>query len=79
MSNEVGANKSSLTLNLGTNGLKVTSEPPPTVEQADCFQGQDRSAVTRPSSSHSRRCLIWLSCNNSVSTTLCLYCTNKYS
>ncbi|KAG8331429.1 hypothetical protein J6590_042198 [Homalodisca vitripennis] len=53
-----------LTLNLGTNGLKVTSEPPPTVGQTGCLQGQNRSAVTHPSSNHARRCLIWLSCDN---------------
>ncbi|KAG8246270.1 hypothetical protein J6590_087984 [Homalodisca vitripennis] len=35
---EVTAKKPSLTLNLGTNGLKVTSKPPPT---AGCLQGQD--------------------------------------
>ncbi|KAG8336831.1 hypothetical protein J6590_037046 [Homalodisca vitripennis] len=29
MHTEVRAKKPSLTLNLGTNGLKVTSEPPP--------------------------------------------------
>ncbi|KAG8288230.1 hypothetical protein J6590_020994 [Homalodisca vitripennis] len=40
------AKKSSLILNLGTNGLKVTSEPPPMVGQAGSLQGQDRSAVT---------------------------------
>ncbi|KAG8303729.1 hypothetical protein J6590_002736 [Homalodisca vitripennis] len=56
--------KPSLTLNLGTNGLKVTSEPPPMAGQAGCSQGQDRSAVTYPSSSHARRCLIRLSCDN---------------
>ncbi|KAG8317332.1 hypothetical protein J6590_029905 [Homalodisca vitripennis] len=61
---EVRAKKTSLTLNLGTNGLKVTSEPPPKAEQADCLQVQDRSAVTHPSSSHAQRCLIWLSCDN---------------
>ncbi|KAG8269021.1 response to oxidative stress [Homalodisca vitripennis] len=43
-----------LTLNLGTNGLKATSEPPPMAGQAGCLQGQDRSAVTHPSSSHAR-------------------------
>ncbi|KAG8320915.1 hypothetical protein J6590_057308 [Homalodisca vitripennis] len=32
--------------------------------QAGRLQGQDRSAVTYPSSSHARRCLIWLSCDN---------------
>ncbi|KAG8279485.1 hypothetical protein J6590_104371 [Homalodisca vitripennis] len=38
--------------------LKVTFEPPPMAGQTDCLQGQDRSAVTHPSSSHawSRRC-----------------------
>ncbi|KAG8316500.1 hypothetical protein J6590_049624 [Homalodisca vitripennis] len=61
---EVRAKKPSLTLNLGTNGLMVTSEPPPMAGQAGCLQGQGRSAVTHPSSSHARRCLIRLSCNN---------------
>ncbi|KAG8277893.1 hypothetical protein J6590_033426 [Homalodisca vitripennis] len=56
--------KPSLTFNVETNGLKVTSEPPPTVGQLDCLQGQDRSAVTHPSSSHARRCLIRLSRDN---------------
>ncbi|KAG8302157.1 hypothetical protein J6590_036045 [Homalodisca vitripennis] len=55
---KVRARKPSLTLNLETNGLKVTSEPRPMVGQADCLQGQNRSAVTHPSSSHTRRCLI---------------------
>ncbi|KAG8272202.1 hypothetical protein J6590_046080 [Homalodisca vitripennis] len=32
--------------------------------QAGCLQGQDRSAVTHPSSSHARRCLMRLSCDN---------------
>ncbi|KAG8261547.1 hypothetical protein J6590_070457 [Homalodisca vitripennis] len=48
----------SLTLNLGTNGLKVTLEPPPMAEQVGCSQGQDCSAVTHPSSSLVERCLI---------------------
>ncbi|KAG8274208.1 hypothetical protein J6590_004230 [Homalodisca vitripennis] len=61
---EVRAKKLSLTLNLGTNDLKVTVEPPPMVEQAGCLQGQGRSAATHPSSSHARRCLIRLSCDN---------------
>ncbi|KAG8260090.1 hypothetical protein J6590_104625, partial [Homalodisca vitripennis] len=56
ITSEVRAKKPSLTLNLGTNGLKVTSEPPPTVGQTGCLQGQDRSAVTHPSSSQARRC-----------------------
>ncbi|KAG8296366.1 hypothetical protein J6590_058968 [Homalodisca vitripennis] len=45
---------------------KVTSELPPMVVQAGCLQRQDRSAVTytSTSSSHARRCLIWLSCVN---------------
>ncbi|KAG8303856.1 hypothetical protein J6590_002861 [Homalodisca vitripennis] len=51
------AKKPSLTLHLGTNGLKVTSEPPPIVGQAGCLQGQDCSAVTHPSSSHDKRYL----------------------
>ncbi|KAG8262272.1 hypothetical protein J6590_055478 [Homalodisca vitripennis] len=60
----VEAKKPSLILNLGTNGLKVTSEPPQMAGKAGCLQGQDRLAVTHPSSSHARRCLIWLSCDN---------------
>ncbi|KAG8251113.1 hypothetical protein J6590_086947 [Homalodisca vitripennis] len=40
---EVRDKKPSLTLNLGTDGLKVTSEPPPMAGPADCSQGQDRS------------------------------------
>ncbi|KAG8287054.1 hypothetical protein J6590_047031 [Homalodisca vitripennis] len=52
---EIRAKKPSLTLNLGTNGLKVTSEPPPMAGQAGCLQGQDRSAVTHPSSRQARR------------------------
>ncbi|KAG8283950.1 hypothetical protein J6590_003642 [Homalodisca vitripennis] len=56
--------KFSLTLKLGTNGLKVTSEPPPMAGQAGCFQGQDRSAVTNPRRSHARRCLIRLGRKN---------------
>ncbi|KAG8280271.1 hypothetical protein J6590_085361 [Homalodisca vitripennis] len=58
------AKKPSLTLNLGTNGLKVTYEPPQMVGQAGCLQGLDLSAVTHPSSSHARRCLIQLSWDN---------------
>ncbi|KAG8317352.1 hypothetical protein J6590_029925 [Homalodisca vitripennis] len=42
---EVRAKKPSLTLNPGTNGLKVTSEPPPTAEQAGCLHGQGRSTL----------------------------------
>ncbi|KAG8326135.1 hypothetical protein J6590_049521 [Homalodisca vitripennis] len=61
---KVRAKKPSLPLNLGTNGLKVTSEPPPMAEQAGRLPGQDRSAVTCPSSGHVRRCLIRLSCDN---------------
>ncbi|KAG8249375.1 hypothetical protein J6590_019662 [Homalodisca vitripennis] len=57
------AKKPSLSLNLRTNGLKVTSVPPPMAGQAGCLQGQGRSAVTHPSSSHVRRCLVWLSCD----------------
>ncbi|KAG8326273.1 hypothetical protein J6590_046542 [Homalodisca vitripennis] len=44
--------------------LKVTSEAPKMAGEADCLQGQDRSAVTHPNSSHAGRCLIWLSCDN---------------
>ncbi|KAG8301034.1 hypothetical protein J6590_062098 [Homalodisca vitripennis] len=61
---EVRAKKPSLTLDLGTNGLKVSSEPPPMAGQAGRLQGQDRSAVNYPSSGHARRCLIRLSCDN---------------
>ncbi|KAG8319861.1 hypothetical protein J6590_082671 [Homalodisca vitripennis] len=57
---KVRAKRLSLTFNLGTNGLKVTSGPPPTAGQAGCLQGQDRSAITLPSSSHARLCLIRL-------------------
>ncbi|KAG8241312.1 hypothetical protein J6590_089002 [Homalodisca vitripennis] len=35
---------------------EVTSETPPTTGKAGCLQGQDRSAVTHPSSIHARRC-----------------------
>ncbi|KAG8275818.1 hypothetical protein J6590_078567 [Homalodisca vitripennis] len=61
---EVRAKKPSPTLNLGTNGLKVTSEPPIMARQAGFLQGQDRSAVTQPSSSHARCRLIQLSSDN---------------
>ncbi|KAG8336542.1 hypothetical protein J6590_042059 [Homalodisca vitripennis] len=61
--------RTSLTRNLGTNGLKVTSEPPPMAGQASCLEGQDRSAVTHPSRSHTRRCLIWLSLDYWLSLT----------
>ncbi|KAG8301571.1 hypothetical protein J6590_050738 [Homalodisca vitripennis] len=60
----VMSKKPSLTLNLRTTGFKVTSEPPPTAGQAGCLQRQDRSAVSHPSVSHARRCLIRLSCDN---------------
>ncbi|KAG8242815.1 hypothetical protein J6590_057913 [Homalodisca vitripennis] len=36
---EIRTKKPSLTLNLETNGLKVTSEPPPMAGQAGCLQG----------------------------------------
>ncbi|KAG8259435.1 hypothetical protein J6590_014904, partial [Homalodisca vitripennis] len=55
---KVRAKKPSVTFNLGTNGLKVTFEPPPTAGQAGCLQGQDHSAVTHPSSSHVWLCFI---------------------
>ncbi|KAG8323296.1 hypothetical protein J6590_006303 [Homalodisca vitripennis] len=64
MSGEVRGKKPSLTLNLVTNGLKGTSEPPPMAGQAGCLQGQHRSAIIHPSSSHARRCFIWISCDN---------------
>ncbi|KAG8303501.1 hypothetical protein J6590_007159 [Homalodisca vitripennis] len=43
-------------------GLKVTSKPPPMAGLAVACK--DRSAVTHPSSSHARRCLIQLSRDN---------------
>ncbi|KAG8301457.1 hypothetical protein J6590_053530 [Homalodisca vitripennis] len=52
------AKKPSLTINLGKKRLKMTSKPPQMAGQADCLQGQERSAVTHPSS------LICLSCDN---------------
>ncbi|KAG8313880.1 hypothetical protein J6590_104965, partial [Homalodisca vitripennis] len=58
------AKEPSLTFNLETNGLKMTSEPPSTAGQPGCLQGQDRSAVTHQCSSHARRCFIRLSCGN---------------
>ncbi|KAG8312114.1 hypothetical protein J6590_030029 [Homalodisca vitripennis] len=58
------AKKPSRTLITGTDGLKVTSEPSPTAGQAGYLEGQDRSAVPQPSSSHARRCLTWLFCDN---------------
>ncbi|KAG8337017.1 hypothetical protein J6590_034105 [Homalodisca vitripennis] len=45
---EVRANKPSLTLDLASNGLKVTSEPPPMAGQVSCLQGEDRSPFTHP-------------------------------
>ncbi|KAG8285000.1 hypothetical protein J6590_090386 [Homalodisca vitripennis] len=38
-----------------SNGLKVTSKPPPKAGQASCLQGLDHSAVTHPSSSLAQR------------------------
>ncbi|KAG8262965.1 hypothetical protein J6590_042766 [Homalodisca vitripennis] len=64
MRREVRAKNPSQSLNQGNRDLKVTSEPPPTAGQANCLRGQDHSAVTHPSSSHARRCLIWLSHDN---------------
>ncbi|KAG8334020.1 hypothetical protein J6590_098739 [Homalodisca vitripennis] len=46
---------SNLTFDPGTDGLKVISEQPPKAVQTGCSQGQDRSKVTHPSSSHARR------------------------
>ncbi|KAG8286917.1 hypothetical protein J6590_049006 [Homalodisca vitripennis] len=60
---EFRAKKPSLTLKLGTNGLKAISEPPPMARRAAC-KDKIALAVTHPSSSHARRCLIWLSCDN---------------
>ncbi|KAG8337598.1 hypothetical protein J6590_017692, partial [Homalodisca vitripennis] len=53
---EVRAKKPCLTLNLGTNGLKVASEPPPMAGTG--------SLSSNKSSSHARRCLIRLSQDN---------------
>ncbi|KAG8242584.1 hypothetical protein J6590_062482 [Homalodisca vitripennis] len=61
---KVRVKRPSLIFDLGTNGLKVTSEPPSMAVQAGCLQVQDHSAVTHPRSSHARRCLILLSCDN---------------
>ncbi|KAG8259094.1 hypothetical protein J6590_017268 [Homalodisca vitripennis] len=56
------AKKPSLTLiNLGTNGLKVTSEPPLMAGRADACE--DRIAQ-RSRSNHARLCLTWLSRDN---------------
>ncbi|KAG8304156.1 hypothetical protein J6590_100986 [Homalodisca vitripennis] len=52
------------TLNSRTKGLKVTSVPPVMAGQTGCLQGQDRSAIIHPSSSHARRYWIQLSCDN---------------
>ncbi|KAG8336597.1 hypothetical protein J6590_042118 [Homalodisca vitripennis] len=57
---EVRTKNPSVTLNLGTNGLKVTSEPPPMAG----LLARIGSLSGHPSSSHARRCLIWLSCDN---------------
>ncbi|KAG8274286.1 hypothetical protein J6590_004309 [Homalodisca vitripennis] len=54
---EVSAKKPLLTLNVGTNGLKVTSEPPPMARQAGCLQGSDRSA-SHPSKQQPRSTLL---------------------
>ncbi|KAG8320188.1 hypothetical protein J6590_075002 [Homalodisca vitripennis] len=54
-------NKNSLTLNLGVK--TVTSETPLMAGQTGCLQGQNRSAVTHPCSSHARRYWIRLSCD----------------
>ncbi|KAG8312348.1 Disks large-associated protein [Homalodisca vitripennis] len=49
---EAKAKKPFLILNLETNVLKMNSQQPPMAGQADRLQGQDRSAVIHPSSSH---------------------------
>ncbi|KAG8316938.1 hypothetical protein J6590_037283, partial [Homalodisca vitripennis] len=51
----MGNAKVRLTLNVPINGL---------AEQVGCFPGQNRPALTHPSSSYDRRCLIQLSCDN---------------
>ncbi|KAG8292665.1 hypothetical protein J6590_034858 [Homalodisca vitripennis] len=56
------AKKPSLTLNLGTNGFKGDFRT--TTNGRAGLQRRDCSAVTHPSSSHARRCLIWLSRDN---------------
>ncbi|KAG8291842.1 regulation of ligase activity protein [Homalodisca vitripennis] len=80
---EVRAKKPSLTQpgdqHLTLQHLKVTSQPPPMAGQAGCLQGQDRSAVTHPSSIHTRCCLVRLSCDNRcVRYTAPLANTDKY-
>ncbi|KAG8322824.1 hypothetical protein J6590_015814 [Homalodisca vitripennis] len=50
--------KHSLTLNLGTNGLKLPCEPPPMIGQAVCLKVQDRSMVIHPRTSQAQGCLI---------------------
>ncbi|KAG8301923.1 hypothetical protein J6590_041358 [Homalodisca vitripennis] len=55
---EVRAKKHSPTRNLKINGLKVTSEPPPTAWQADCLQGEDRCG--HPSKQQPRLTLLGL-------------------
>ncbi|KAG8336191.1 hypothetical protein J6590_049429 [Homalodisca vitripennis] len=58
---EVRAKKPSLTLNLRLRGdFRTTTNG----RAANRLQGQDRQAVTHPSSSHARRYLIRLSCDN---------------
>ncbi|KAG8318927.1 hypothetical protein J6590_102392, partial [Homalodisca vitripennis] len=42
----------------------VTSETSTMAGEAGCLQGQDRSAVTHPSSTYARRFLIRLYCDN---------------
>ncbi|KAG8311492.1 hypothetical protein J6590_042358 [Homalodisca vitripennis] len=64
MRHEVRTKKPRLKLNMGAISLMVTSVPSPTAWQASCLQGQDRSEVSHPSSSHVRRCVIWLPCDN---------------
>ncbi|KAG8274027.1 hypothetical protein J6590_008154 [Homalodisca vitripennis] len=59
MNSKVWTKNLSLTLNLGINGLKVTSEPPPMAGQAGCLQGQDRSAG-QPSKQQPRSTLLWI-------------------
>ncbi|KAG8295032.1 hypothetical protein J6590_089703 [Homalodisca vitripennis] len=43
-----------LSLSLGTNGVKVTSEPPPTTGQPGCSRGHDRSAILHASTTNGR-------------------------
>ncbi|KAG8262490.1 hypothetical protein J6590_052135 [Homalodisca vitripennis] len=64
---KVRAKKSSLTLNLETNGLKVTSEPPPMAGHSGCIATACKDRITqRPpiQAAATLACMIRLSCDN---------------